>query len=337
MKWLSRQFITGVFTVMTAFAGAYAATSSSAPHASSPAEEMSASDLAEQAADAFATGDFSRAIELYGQLRPRLPDAAEVPFNAGVAAYRAGDMDAAAEFFRNALAEGRTPELQSQAAESLGHVTTQRVFDGDSPRAAQPQFNEKLDSAIRDMRDVFRHFRNRLRSNPADDTARRNAERAQRQLQRLEQVRQQLQQQQSQQQQDESQQQQDEQNQQRQQDQQNQQQQQQDQSQQPQNQQDQSQQQQQQQSQEQQPQEQQQAQQSGTEDQSESSGAASESADQEQSQEQPSARNARQDSERMTEDEAERILQRVRDRNRQREQQRAARQQRASGRVDKDW
>ncbi len=320
---MKRVSIIGVVMVGLS-AALFGAASSPAPQ---PAGGPSMRELADQAAKAMAAGEFDKAIEFYEQLRPRLPQVAEVPYNSGVAAYRSGDMEAAAAFFREALAQGQSASLQSQAAESLGHVTTRRIFDGQTPRSAEPEFGKKLDSALRDMRDVFRHFRDRLRANPADDSARRNAERAQQQLQRLEEIQRQLQQQQQQQQPDQPQQ--SDQASQRRQGEQNQSEQQQQQSPRPQPQQE---------GQQRQQQQQQQQAEQGAGEQSEPPGEAQQQQAQSQAEQTPPAGSQEQRAaSQLSDDEAERLLQRVRDRSRQRQQQRAAQQAREGGRVDKDW
>ncbi|PQO33604.1 vWA domain-containing protein [Blastopirellula marina] len=287
--------------------------------AAAPAES-----LVQQGNEALHAGDVEKALSSYQQAAVEAPNSPQLLYNQAVAQYRSGQVEAARNLFTQTLATGNK-SLDAKARYNLGncdYAEAVQLAEKDKP-AAIAKLNSALD-----------HYRNSLASNANDTDARANAQLAQMLIDQLQQEEEQDQQQQDQQQQD-----------QQQQDQQQQDQQQQDQQQQDQQQQDQQQQDQQQQDQQQQDQQQQDQQQ---QDQQQQAGGAQENPPQEQPQDQealPSAApqfgqqdaQAMEEARPMTKEEAQKMLQAVRDRELMRRLQHQQENQRRYVPVERDW
>ena len=278
------------------------------------AEPSSPAALLEQARRAVAAEDYEQAIERYADLRRLMPEAPELPYNMGVAAYRDGDLDRAAEYFGEALALAEDLPLRSKSAYNLGTTAYARNLQpAAAPGAEDP--GAQLDGAIEELRQALGHYRQAIDADPANADAKANAELAYRRLKRLEELRQQMQQMQQNQQREDEQHQQDQQQQQ-----QDNQQASQDQQQEPQD----------------QPQPNQQ------EESGEPQGQPQEQQQQEQQAQQAAEAQEEQTEDAaqrrtMTREEAERLLQSVRDKERLRREELAAQQQGRRPPVDKDW
>ncbi|WP_345092586.1 VWA domain-containing protein [Bremerella cremea] len=266
------------------------------------------SSLVEQGNQALHSGDVETAMSSYQAAAEQKPDSPQLLYNQAVAQYRAGQMTQARELFTQTIASGN-PELAAKASYNLGNC--------DYSEAVQLAQTDKA-AAIQRLNSAVSHYRSALADNTADTDARANAQLATMLIDQLQQ--QQDQQQQDQQQQDQQQQDQQQQDQQ-QQDQQQQDQQQQDQQQQDQQQQDQQQQDQQQQDQQQQDQQQQ--------DQQQNSGGMPQ-----YGQADP---NSMDEMRPMTKEEAQKMLQAVRDRELMRRLQNQQQADRRRVPVDRDW
>jgi tetratricopeptide (TPR) repeat protein len=279
------------------------------------ADSPSPAALLEAARRAVAAEDYGQAIERYADLRRLMPQAPELPYNMGVAAYRDGDLDRAAEYFGEALALAEDLPLRSKSAYNLGTTAYARNLQPAAPGGAgEENPGGQLDGAIEELRHALDHYRQAIDADPRNGDAKANAELTYRRLKRLEELREQMQQTQ--------------QNQQDQQDQQDQ-----------------------------QEREDQQSPQSGQQepqepgdqpqpDQQEESGeqqAQPQGQQQEQQQEQQAAEAQEEQAEdaaqrrTMTRQEAERLLQSVRDKERRRREELADQQQGRRPPVDKDW
>jgi Ca-activated chloride channel family protein len=161
-------------------------------------QSPSPSALLEAADQAVADGQYSQALERYEQLRQLMPEAPQIPYNMGVAAYRDGDLDRAAEFFAQALALAKDLPLRSRSAYNLGTTGYARSLQ---PGAQEAQADPagQLDQAMEELREALGHYRQALDGDPQDPDARTNAELTYRRLKRLEELKQQMQQQQQQQ------------------------------------------------------------------------------------------------------------------------------------------
>ncbi|MCP3905881.1 MAG: tetratricopeptide repeat protein [Planctomycetes bacterium] len=158
------------------------------------------------AQQAFAAESYAEALEHYEALRSTMPDTPDVPYNMGVAAYRAGDLERAAEYFDEALALANDPEMLARSAYNLGTTAYARTLeppepspgpsmpDPTAPNAAAP--GDQLDRAAEALGEALGHFRRALDVDASDEDARANAELAQRLLQRIEEMKEQQQQQQ---------------------------------------------------------------------------------------------------------------------------------------------
>ena len=290
--------------------------------AAPPASHRPAPDSAvlAQAEEAFGGERYTDALELYDRLRDRYPDAPEIPYNMGIAAYRGGDLDRAAELFNEALRLGGDPDLRSRSAYNLGTTAFRRALEP-TPQPLSESMTQ-LDDATQDLLASLRHYRDALDANPGDLDAQANGELAQRWLEQLEQMKQQLEQQQQQQQEQPDQQEQQERD--PDQDQENpQQSQSQENSEQGQDEQ-----------QQQQPQAE--PEEGEQEQQAQPSESGEEQPDQEQQTEQPSAGEEAQEKP-MSREEAERLLQGVRDKEQQRRRDLARQEALQQPPVDKDW
>lgn len=303
------------------------------------APTMSARELNDAARAAFDAGDYAAAIEGYARLAEMLPTVPQAPYNLGVAHFRNGEYEKAAASFDLAQSLTQDAELRANAAYNAGNSTYQQVRAAlDDPEADPQKVGEQLDLAESKLGGALDHYRASLAAEPRNPDAERedarvNAELTNQLLKQVRDLKEQMEQQQDQQQEQGQGQDQDNQDQQEQ-DQQEQQQdqQQQDQPQQSQDQGDQQQQQEQQGQPQQQPQEgeqeseqeQQQQQQQGEQEQSESE----EQGDGQEVEGQPQA---------MTKEEAERLLQRVRDKESQRRKALARKADDEKEAAERDW
>ncbi|MHC5003396.1 MAG: tetratricopeptide repeat protein, partial [Planctomycetota bacterium] len=171
-----------------------------------PAPPASLSELLRRTRSAIDEGRLDEAAAGLEALQDRLPDVPQLPYNLGVARYRAGDYVGAAEAFRRALDMADDRELREASLFNLGNAAHARAREalegGDDPAAAGNQ----LQDATERLGEAFDHYRDALRLDPTDQDARANAELTWRLLKQLEQLQQQMQQQQGDQQQDQQQQ-----------------------------------------------------------------------------------------------------------------------------------
>jgi Ca-activated chloride channel family protein len=152
----------------------------------------SARELVEAAQLAMNTERFEDAMDLYEQAGVLMPDAAEIPFNMGVAAYRAGDFERASTLFDRAGTLASDPLLQAQAAYNLGTTSAQQAISSrtDDPAVAQAQMEDSTAS----LKTALEKFRDAIAMNPDDEDARANGELAWQWLKQLEQLQDQMQQ-----------------------------------------------------------------------------------------------------------------------------------------------
>jgi Ca-activated chloride channel family protein len=271
-------------------------------------------------------GKFAEALAAYERAAEARPDAPEVVYNQGVAHYRIGEYEKAADFFRRAMTPG-DPALDARSRFNLGNCAY--------ATALQQQLDPQ--AAIESLEQAIGHYDDALQLTPGDRAARENIERAQRlaeELRELQQQQQQQQQQGDQQNEDQEQQEQPQQDQQQEQDPN-----QREQEQQGQDQQDPQEEQEQQQSQSQQDEPEQQEQQGEDQQEQQQEPQPSDASEQEDKDEQQPAPQPQQaETKPMSQEEAERLLQAIRDKERQRREKLAERQEKENTvPVRRDW
>lgn len=164
--------------------------------ASPAAEAPDIAILIEAAQRAMEAEQYGKALELYQQARQQRPDSPQIPFNMGVAAYRNGDLDKAAELFNQVRLLADDAALRARSAYNLGTTAYRKTLQQpDDPAQAATH----LEDATAELAEALGHFREAIDADPADLDARANGELAHRWLQELERMKQQLQQQQQQQ------------------------------------------------------------------------------------------------------------------------------------------
>jgi len=155
-------------------------------------QRVSPNALAEQARRALQAGDYAQAISRYEQLRQRLPQRAEVPYNMGVAAFRSGEYQRASELFAQALSMAGEGRLRSDSAYNLGTSAYAQSLQAGNGEVQQQL--SRIDEAQSELHRALKHYRQALDVNPDDADAKANAELAYRRLKALEQMKRQMQQ-----------------------------------------------------------------------------------------------------------------------------------------------
>ncbi len=137
------------------------------------AAERSARSLVAEANRAMADGDNAAALKLLEQASTLKPDSPEIAYDLGVAHYRAGDYAGAVEYFMQALS-GRDLGLEQRARYNLGNCAYAEGLKQQEPRAAIEKFKTAAD-----------RFREALQLDPKDADARANLERSGRMIRQL--------------------------------------------------------------------------------------------------------------------------------------------------------
>ena len=280
------------------------------------AEELPPADRVHEANKLYAAGDYDKALETYKLAEVDCPECPEIAYDEGLVRYRQRDFEGARKLFNQALST-KDLDIEAKAKFNLGNVAYSQALEKMS----------NLQEAIEQARLAIAHYRDALDVNPQDNDARANIETAQLLIKDL--LDKQKQQQENQQQQDQQNQDQQKQDQQQQQDEQQQDQKQQ--GEQDQQKEDEQQSEEQQQQQEGEQSQEQQSEQQQSEQQQQQDG---DQADEQQQEEQQAApREARE----LTEEEAARLLQAVRDKEAQRREELAERRRARRAPVTRDW
>ncbi len=151
-----------------------------------------ARELIDAAQQALAEEQFEEAMDLYEQAGALMPGAAEIPYNMGVAAYRAGEMERASALFDKARTLAADPAMQARSAYNLGTTSARQAIEsrtGD-PAVAQAQMQDATES----LKTAIERFRDSIALNPDNEDARANGELAWRWLKQLEEMQDQMQQ-----------------------------------------------------------------------------------------------------------------------------------------------
>lgn len=146
--------------------------------------------LVREANKSYASGDYAKAMELYGSADVVMPESAELAYNRGVTLYKLGDYEAARAVLNKALST-RNASLESKAKFNLGNVAYASAME----KMSAPQ------EAIDQLKQAIGHYRDALEVNPGDEDAPVNIQAAQLMIKDLlDKVKQQQEQQQNQQQ-----------------------------------------------------------------------------------------------------------------------------------------
>ena len=134
---------------------------------------------------------YDEAMTLYEQARVRLPEAAQIPYNMGVASFRQGNLQRAAELFDQARMLADDPALRARSAYNLGTTAYRRFLEQPQDPA---QADNDLGQATEELKRALEQFREALDADPDNGDARANGELAYQWLKQLEQMQQQQQQ-----------------------------------------------------------------------------------------------------------------------------------------------
>jgi len=127
-----------------------------------------APELVLQGNQALTSGDQVKAMNLYEEADKLLPNSPEIAYNQGIAQYRNGSYDKAAERFTKALTTP-DPELDAKARFNLGNCAYSSALKN----------KDKPEEALKLLETASGHFRDVLETHPGDTDARANLERAQ--------------------------------------------------------------------------------------------------------------------------------------------------------------
>ncbi len=132
------------------------------------AQDVSPQELVRQANEQLRSGQYDEAIEKYKQAAELLPDVAEIAYNRAIGHYRNGDFDNATEQFITSL-KTRDPELEAKAKFNLGNCAY----------AAALAKKDNIPEAVEHLKSAILHYKDAIESNPQDKDARINIEMAQ--------------------------------------------------------------------------------------------------------------------------------------------------------------
>lgn len=132
------------------------------------AADSQASRLVGQANQALAEGRTDEALELYDKAAGLVADSPELAYNRGVAYYRKGDRTKAAEQFKKALTT-RDLQLEARAKFNLGNCAYAEALDK----------QQDLKAALEQLRLAISYYKDAIAADPDDIDAKMNIETAQ--------------------------------------------------------------------------------------------------------------------------------------------------------------
>lgn len=132
------------------------------------AEDKSPRDLVAEGNKAVQFGQYDEAIDRYKQAETLLPESPEVAYDLGVAYYRQKDYKKAVEYFSKALAT-RNPSLEAKTKYNLGNCSYSSAL----------QKQEDTQAAVKDLQQAIQYYRDAIDLVPDEKDARANIERAQ--------------------------------------------------------------------------------------------------------------------------------------------------------------
>jgi Ca-activated chloride channel homolog len=163
-----------------------------APPAGTAAPVRDVATLVSEASAAMAQGNFEAAATAYAEAAALKPESAELTYNLGVAQFRKGEHQAAEESFRQA-ASMATGELRNRAMFNMGTSAYAQALKGtqknQTPAPAEGGA-DPLQGATASIKEAIEHFARTLAEEPVDEDARVNGELAHRLRRMLEQLQQ---------------------------------------------------------------------------------------------------------------------------------------------------
>lgn len=135
--------------------------------AAGAARAESAPAIIRRGNEQYRAGEFAEALKTYKNAGEVDPDSLEAKFNQGVAAYKAGDREAAEQLFREIDSSGGRPDLASAARYNLGVIESQAL-------RAQPPTDPE--ATLNGLKSIASKFRGSLDLAPEDSDAARNLE-----------------------------------------------------------------------------------------------------------------------------------------------------------------
>jgi len=115
------------------------------------ASDASVREHVAQANEALSRGDYAGAVQAYSKAQEGDPESPEIAYNLGVAAYRQGDMAKAKEQFLRALRTGDA-NLEAKAKFNLGDVAYAQAL---AKKSAIPEAIQSLRTAVANYRDAL--------------------------------------------------------------------------------------------------------------------------------------------------------------------------------------
>ena len=176
--------------------GLFAASPTPPPSGASGTSPTEVAAMVAKAERLMAEGTWPQAARAWSKVETADPGLAEAAYNRGVAEYRSGELAAAADAFRRA-AEVGDADLAAQAmynegtaryADAVKRLSTEGGESAPSPSGDPETPTDPLEDAMERVGRSLDHFRDAIDADPGNLDARANAELAHRLLQRLQEI-----------------------------------------------------------------------------------------------------------------------------------------------------
>jgi len=154
--------------------------------------------IVREAQRAMEAEEYAKAEALLSEAMKLLPGEASLPYNLGVARYRQGDFTGAGEAFSRAAELANDPNLRARSAFNQGTSTYAQALKHLQDGQANESLEQPLKDSIDLVGNSLEQLKGAIDADPTDRDARANAELAHRLLKQLEEIQQQMQQQQQQ-------------------------------------------------------------------------------------------------------------------------------------------
>jgi Ca-activated chloride channel homolog len=182
------------FTCMIRWLIALSAMIAMLPIPTSALASDSPGEIVKSASAALKAGEYEHAIELYEKARELLPQSPEIAYNLGVAHYRKGDFQNAADAFSEASSLSSDGSLRSRSIYNIGNAAYAQSLNALKNQSDPTQSQERLQQATDLLKGALDNYKKAISADPTDEDARANAELSHRFLKQLQQMQQQMQQ-----------------------------------------------------------------------------------------------------------------------------------------------